>query len=355
MTGGEPRKPIIIAGPCSVESREQTLATCLGLAAIGCVDMLRGGVWKPRTYPSCFQGVGEVGLEWLAEAKARTGLPFGVEVANGRHVEAALGAGAGADMVWIGARTTGNPFSVQEVADALRGVSVTVLVKNGQMPDTGLWTGAVERLLRAGIAQERLLLVHRGFAQAAGSGYRNPPVWHVALEMRRRFPELKMLCDPSHICGRRDNLAATAQKAADLSYDGLFMESHVRPDTALSDAGQQVTPERLGELLAGIRWRRETVDIPQFEADMERLRLEIDQIDAQLFSLLSRRMGIAEDIGRIKRENDVTILQRRRWDEIVDNMVARAGELGLSPEFVRTILDAIHMESIAHQNEVMNP
>lgn len=353
MTGGEPRKPVIIAGPCSVESREQTLETCLGLAAIGCVDMLRGGVWKPRTYPSCFQGVGEVGLEWLAEAKVRTGLPFGVEVANGRHVEAALCAGA--DMVWIGARTTGNPFSVQEVADALRGVSVTVLVKNGQMPDTGLWTGAVERLLRAGIAQERLLLVHRGFAQAAGSGYRNPPVWHVALEMRRRFPELKMLCDPSHICGRRDNLAATAQKAADLSYDGLFMESHVRPDTALSDAGQQVTPERLGELLAGIRWRRETVDIPQFEADMERLRLEIDQIDAQLFSLLSRRMGIAEDIGRIKRENDVTILQRRRWDEIVDNMVARAGELGLSPEFVRTILDAIHMESIAHQNEVMNP
>ena len=173
--------------------------------------------------------------------------------------------------------------------------------------------------------------------------------------MRRRFPELKMLCDPSHICGRREGLAATAQKAADLSYDGLFMESHVRPDEALSDAAQQVTPEQLGELLAGIRWRRETVDVPQFEADMERLRLEIDQIDAQLFALLSRRMGIAADIGRIKRENDVIILQRRRWDEIVDNMVARAGELGLSPEFIRTILDAIHMESIARQNVVMNP
>ena len=315
--------------------------------------MIRGGVWKPRTYPSCFQGVGEVGLEWLAEAKAETGLPFGVEVANSRHVEAALGAGA--EMVWIGARTTGNPFSVQEVADALRGTEVLVLVKNAQMPDTGLWTGAVERMLTAGVGPERLVLVHRGFAQTSGNEYRNPPVWHVALEMRRRFPELKMLCDPSHICGRREGLAATAQKAADLSYDGLFMESHVRPDEALSDAAQQVTPEQLGELLAGIRWRRETVDVPQFEADMERLRLEIDQIDAQLFALLSRRMGIAEDIGRIKRENDVIILQRRRWDEIVDNMVARAGELGLSPEFIRTILDAIHMESIARQNVVMNP
>ena len=344
---------MIIAGPCSVESREQTLATYRGLAACGCVDMIRGGVWKPRTYPSCFQGVGKVGLEWLAEAKAETGLPFGVEVANSRHVEAALGAGA--DMVWIGARTTGNPFSVQEVADALRGTEVLVLVKNAQMPDTGLWTGAVERMLAAGVGPERLVLVHRGFAQTSGNEYRNPPVWHVALEMRRRFPELKMLCDPSHICGRREGLAATAQKAADLSYDGLFMESHVRPDEALSDAAQQVTPEQLGELLAGIRWRRETVDVPQFEADMERLRLEIDQIDAQLFALLSRRMGIAEDIGRIKRENDVIILQRRRWDEIVDNMVARAGELGLSPEFIRTILDAIHMESIARQNVVMNP
>ncbi len=343
---------MIVAGPCSVESREQTLATCRGLAACGCVDMIRGGVWKPRTYPSCFQGVGEIGLRWLVEAKEQTGLPFGVEVANGRHVEASLDAGA--DMVWIGARTTGNPFSVQEVADALRGTHALVLVKNGQMPDTALWTGAVERLSAAGIPPERLVLVHRGFSQASGGGYRNPPVWHVALEMRRRFPELKMLCDPSHICGCREGLAATAQKAADLSYDGLFMESHIRPDEALSDAGQQITPQRLGELLAGLRWRRETVDVPQFEADMERLRLEIDQIDAQLFSLLSRRMGIAENIGRIKRENDVTILQRRRWDEIVEHIVGRAGELGLSPEFIRTILDAVHMESIAHQNAVMN-
>lgn len=348
-----PKKPFIIAGPCSVESREQTLATIRGLAACGRIDMIRGGVWKPRTSPNCFQGVGEEGLAWLAEAKRETGLPFGVEVANARHLEAALQAGA--DMVWIGTRTTGNPFSVQEVADALRGVDrVMVCVKNAPVADTGLWTGAVERLAAAGVSGERLWLIHRGFAQEVDGAYRNPPAWHVALEMRRRFPQLRMLCDPSHMCGRRELLAQTMQKAADLLYDGLFVESHIAPERALSDAGQQVTPAELCRMLAGICWRSEEAHQPQFEQELERYRLEIDQLDDQLFSLLSRRMRVVERIGRIKRENGVTILQRRRWGEIVENLTGRAAALNLSRDFIRTVLDAIHMESIAHQNRVMN-
>lgn len=352
MSEQNARKPWIIAGPCSVESREQTLETCMELAACDCVDMIRGGVWKPRTYPGCFQGVGEVGLKWLEEASRLTGLPFGVEVANARHVEASLKAGAA--MVWVGARTTGNPFSVQEVADALRGVDILVLLKNPPMADVGVWAGAVERLLASGIDAERLSLIHRGFSQSGNGCYRNPPLWSVALEMRQRFPELKLLCDPSHICGGREHLAEISQKAADLSYEGLFVESHNNPASALSDAEQQITPAELKRMLCSIRWRKEGPECPGFEREVERLRLEIDQIDAQLFALLSHRMSIAEGIGCIKRENDVTILQRRRWEEIVEGIVARAATLNLSPEFIRTILDAIHMESIAHQNKVMN-
>lgn len=345
-------KPLIVAGPCSVETREQTLETCRRLAETGRVAMIRGGVWKPRTYPTGFQGVGEVGLEWLGEAKGETGLPFGVEVANARHVEAALAAGA--DMVWIGARTTGNPFSVQEVAEALRGSRVAVFVKNAPMTDIGLWAGAVERLTGAGIAEDRIMLIHRGFSQFNGGGFRNPPMWHLALEMRRRFPGMGMLCDPSHIAGRRSRLAEVAQKAADLSYDGLFVESHCDPDSALSDAAQQVTPDGLVELLDSVIWRDENPEHSEFEREIERLRLEIDQIDAQMFELLARRMGVSEEIGRIKRENGVTILQRKRWREVVENVVGRAAELNLSPEFIRAVLDAVHMESIAHQNDVMN-
>lgn len=351
MPEDRPKKPLIIAGPCSVESIEQTLDTCRALAAYGGVDMIRGGVWKPRTSPACFQGVGEAGLQWLAQAKRETGLPFGVEVANARHVEAALAGGA--DMVWIGTRTTGNPFSVQEVADALRGSSVTVLVKNGQMPDTEVWAGAVERVLNAGIPPRNLILVHRGFAQTSAV-FRNPPLWHVALEMRRRFPSLRMLCDPSHMCGSRERIAATVQKAADLSYDGLFIESHICPDVALSDASQQLTPQELHGMLSTIKWRKEEGVLPSFGDEMERLRMEIDQIDSQLFALFSQRMKIADRIGRIKRENDVTILQRKRWQELVDNILGRADELGLSAEFIKAVLNAVHMESISHQNDVMN-
>lgn len=293
-----------------------------------------------------------MGLAWLAEAKRETGLPFGVEVATERHVEAALAAGA--DMVWIGARTVGSPFGVQEAADALRGTGVSVLVKNPPMPDTELWTGAVERLLDAGLAPERLMLVHRGFAQKPDGGYRNPPMWHIALEMRRRFPQLRMLCDPSHICGRRARLAATAQKAADLSYDGLFMESHAHPDEALSDAAQQITPEELAAMVHGICWRTEQCDTPLFDREIEKLRLEIDQIDSQVLELLARRMSISDEIGRMKRDNGITIFQRARWKEVLANSVGRAAELGLSPKFLHAIMEAVHMESIARQNRVMN-
>lgn len=347
------RKPLIIAGPCSVESREQLLSTCSAIKAGGRVDMIRGGIWKPRTRPGYFQGIGEIGLEWLAEMKRLTGLPFGVEVANGKHVEAAMRHGA--DMVWIGARTTVNPFNVQEVADVLRGSGVMVMIKNSPIPDVGLWAGAVERIAAAGIPSENMALIHRGFSQSTESGYRNPPVWHVALEMRQRFPELRILCDPSHICGSRERIAEIAQKAADLSYDGLFIESHINPCEALSDAAQQLTPAELDTILASIKWRRESVaEHPEFERELERFRLEIDQIDSELFGLLSRRMQIAEGIGAIKRDNDVTILQLKRWEEIVENIVRRAGELNLNPDFIRTILNAVHMESISHQNSVMN-
>lgn len=353
MSENNTKKPLIIAGPCSVESRQQLTDTYSALAAAGMVDMIRGGVWKPRTRPGHFQGVGEVGLEWLAEAKAATGLPFGVEVANAAHTEKALKHGA--DMVWIGTRTTVNPFNVEEIAEALCGTDVLVMIKNAPMPDTGLWSGAVERISQAGIPAEKIILIHRGFVQSSDSSFRNPPAWHIALEMRRRFPELRMLCDPSHICGERTHLHEISQKAADLSYDGLFIESHINPASALSDAGQQLTPEELSTLLTSIKWRREKANHPEFERELERYRLEIDQIDSELFGLLSRRMKIAEGIGLIKRDNNVTILQRKRWEELMEKMLHCAASLDLNTEFVKAILDAIHLESIAHQNKVMNP
>ena len=352
MSNERENSPIIIAGPCSVESREQTLATCLGIAEGGYATMLRGGVWKPRTSPKCFQGVGECGLEWLREAKTQTGLPFGVEVANARHVELSLHNGA--DMVWLGARTTGNPFSVQEIADALRGTNITILVKNSMMPDIGIWIGAVERLVQSGVAESNIMLVHRGFSFTSDNTYRNPPLWHLALEMRSRMPELKMLCDPSHICGRTETIPATIQEAADLMYDGLFVESHADPSHALSDARQQLTPSALGNILKNISWRRETPATNTYDKELQRLRLEIDQIDSQLFGLLSHRMKVSDKIGKLKLENNITILQRKRWSEVVERWSEMATQLGLSREFVHSILDAVHMESIAHQNEIMN-
>lgn len=344
------KRPLIISGPCSAETEEQTLETCRRLAATGAVDVLRAGIWKPRTKPGSFEGVGLPGLSWLAKAKEETGLPIATEVANAKHVEGALEFGV--DVLWIGARTTVNPFSVQDIADALRGVNIPVLVKNPMNPDLDLWTGAVQRLQKVGI--ENVGLIHRGFSSFGLSRYRNNPMWPLAIEMKMRMPEVPMIGDPSHITGRRDLLKEVAQECADLNYDGLIIESHVCPEKAWSDAAQQLTPEDLGELVHSIVWRKEQVDKPEFQMSLDKLRSQIDQYDAELFTILSKRMDVAEKIGEIKRDNEVMILQSARWDDIVKRVLAMSDELKLSREFLNILLNSIHMESISRQNKVMN-
>ncbi|MCC8034387.1 MAG: chorismate mutase [Rikenellaceae bacterium] len=346
-------KPVIISGPCSAETQEQTLETCRQLAASGVVDVLRAGVWKPRTNPGTFEGVGLKGLAWMAEAKRGTGLPIAVEVATSKHVESALEFGV--DVLWIGARTTVSPFAIQDIADSLRGNrDVKVLIKNPMNPDLALWAGAVARLENVGIDIKNIGLIHRGFSYFGHTKYRNSPMWHLVLEMRSRFPEMAMICDPSHICGTRTYLLEVSQAAADMRYDGLIIESHICPEKALSDAAQQVTPDALVELVKSIRWRADSTDDPEFKKSLALYRSEIDQIDCEVFDLLSRRMKVAEKIGRVKRDNNVAILQGGRWTSIVDKVVAQSGKLDLSEEFVRTVLEAIHIESIDRQNKVMN-
>ena len=346
------KRPLIISGPCSAESEEQLLTTCQALAAEGCVDVLRAGIWKPRTRPDTFEGVGIKGLPWLAKAKRVTGLPIATEVASAKHVESALAFGV--DLLWIGARTTVNPFLVQEIADALRGSDVSLLIKNPMNPDIELWSGAVARFAKAGFTQERLGLIHRGFSVSGHWQYRNDPMWHLVFDMQSRFPEMMMICDPSHIGGHRDHLATLSQTAANLNYGGLMIESHCSPSEALSDAQQQLVPEALGNLVRQISWRAERSDDATYLRDLERCRTEIDQIDGEIFDLLSRRMNIADRIGEIKRDNDVIILQSQRWASIVERIISRSAELGLSKEFLRTTLEAIHVESIEHQNRIMN-
>src|SRR4249919_204979 len=280
------KRPLIISGPCSAETEEQVLETATQLAATGKVDMLRAGIWKPRTRPGSFEGIGTKGLPWLQQAKKLTGLPVAVEVATGKQVEDALHFDV--DVLWIGARTTVNPFSVQEVADALRGVDVPVLIKNPINPDLELWTGAVERVAKAGI--KNIGLIHRGFSAYGNTEYRNAPMWHLVIEMKRRHPEMMIINDPSHICGRRDILQDVAQKAIDLDFDGLIIESHIDPDNAWSDAKQQITPERLGEMLDAIRWRKEDIASEEFHASLEKLRQQINQLDDELMQILGQRM-----------------------------------------------------------------
>jgi chorismate mutase len=344
------KRPIIISGPCSAETEEQMVTTAQQLAATGKVDILRAGIWKPRTKPGMFEGIGAKGLPWLQQAKKLTGLPTSVDVATGKQVQDALTFDV--DMLWIGARTTVNPFSVQEVADALRGVDVPVLIKNPINPDLELWSGAVERVARAGIS--RIGLIHRGFSSYGNTEFRNAPMWHLAIEMKRRNPGMLMINDPSHICGRRDILADVAQKAIDLDFDGLMIESHMDPDKAWSDAKQQVTPERLAEMIDAIKWRMEDVSSETFHAALDKLREQINHIDDELMDLLAQRMRIAEKIGEYKRNNSVTILQTNRWNQILDKSFNKADKLGLSREFVTRYLDAVHMESINRQNNVMN-
>jgi chorismate mutase len=344
------KRPLIISGPCSAETEEQVIETAERLAKTGKVDMLRAGIWKPRTKPGMFEGIGAKGLPWLQKAKKLTGLPTTVEVATGKQVEDALTFDV--DVLWIGARTTVNPFSVQEVADALRGVDVPVLIKNPINPDLELWQGAVERVARAGIKQ--IGLIHRGFSSYGNTEFRNAPMWHLAIEMKRRMPGMPIINDPSHICGRRDILQATSQKAIDLDFDGLMIESHIDPDNAWSDAKQQITPERLAEMLSAISWRKEDVPSESYHAALDKLREQINHIDDELMQLISQRMSIAEKIGEYKRNNNVTILQATRWNEVLDKALLKAGKVGLSEEFIARYMDAIHMESINRQNKIMN-
>lgn len=344
------KRPLIISGPCSAETEEQVIETAQRLAATGKIDMLRAGIWKPRTKPGMFEGVGAKGLPWLQQAKKLTGLPTTVEVATGKQVQDALTFDV--DVLWIGARTTVNPFSVQEVADALRGVDVPVLIKNPINPDLELWGGAVERVARAGV--KNIGLIHRGFSSYGNTEYRNAPMWHLAIDMKLRHPGMMMINDPSHICGRRDILLEVMQRAIDLDYEGLMIESHIDPDHAWSDAKQQVTPERLSEMLDTIIWRKEDVSSDEYHAALEKLRQQINQLDDELMQILSQRMKVAEQIGNYKRSNNITILQTNRWNEIIERAIAKGDKLGLSREFITHYLDAVHMESINHQKKIMD-
>src|SRR5690349_542020 len=344
------KRPIIISGPCSAETEEQVLETAKRLKATGKVDMLRAGIWKPRTRPGSFEGIGTKGLPWMQQAKKITGLPVTVEVATAKQVEDALTFEV--DVLWIGARTTVNPFSVQEIADALRGVDVPVLIKNPINPDLELWTGAVERVAKAGIKQ--VGLIHRGFSSYGNTEYRNAPMWHLAIEMKRRNPDMPIINDPSHICGRRDILLDVAQKAINLDFDGLIIESHIDPDNAWSDAKQQVTPEKLGEMINSIVWRKEDINSEEFHAALEKLRQQINHLDDELMQILGQRMLVAEKIGQYRKDNSITILQTNRWNEILERAFRKGEKIGLSKEFITKYFDAVHMESINHQNKIMN-
>ncbi|MCP9751422.1 chorismate mutase [Ferruginibacter sp. HRS2-29] len=343
------KRPLIISGPCSAETEEQVLETARRLAATGKVNMLRAGIWKPRTKPGLFEGIGTKGLPWLLKAKQETGLPTTVEVATAKHVQDALQFDV--DVLWIGARTTVNPFSVQEVADALKGVDIPVLIKNPINPDLELWSGAIERLQKAGLKD--IGMIHRGFSSYGNTQFRNAPMWHLPIEMKRRFPEMLLVCDPSHICGNRTMLQDVSQKSIDLDFGGLMIESHIDPDNAWSDAKQQITPERLSEMLGDLVWREENISTQEFITALATLREQINHIDDELLTLIGQRMKIADKIGQYKRDNNVTILQTNRWNEILDRAVAKGEALGLSKEFIIRYFDAVHLESISHQNKIM--
>ena len=342
--------PLIIAGPCSAETEEQVLQTCIGLAKTKKVNILRAGIWKPRTKPGGFEGLGLKALPWLQAAKKITKLPIAIEVATAKHVEEAMRHNI--DVLWIGARTTVNPFSVQAIADALRGVAIPVFIKNPTNPDIELWIGAVERIAQAGIPQ--IGLIHRGFSVYGNTAYRNAPVWPLAIEMKRRLPSMLMLCDPSHIAGRRNILQAVAQQAIDLNMDGLMIEAHINPDSALSDAQQQITPETFLQMLNQLQWLTTLGKRENFVTTLQKLREQIDYIDDELLMLLSQRMQVADKIGLYKKENNMAILQMQRWNDILQRAYQKADALGLSQEFIAQYFDAVHMESIQHQTKVMH-
>jgi chorismate mutase len=338
--------PILIAGPCSAETLEQTLDTAKRLKSIG-VKIFRAGLWKPRTLPETFHGVGEEGLTWLRQVKEETGMLLATEVATREHVELCLDNGI--DVLWIGARTTTNPFAVQEIADALQGHdNIIVLVKNPVNPDIDLWVGALQRIYNAGIT--RIGAIHRGFGTGGNHIYRNVPEWHIAIELHRRIPELPILCDPSHMGGSRDLIPTLSQQALDMGFDGLFVESHCNPDKALSDSKQQITPEELCEVLNSLVVRR----MNQPNEVLNMLRQQIDDCDNNLVELLNKRMSISREIGCYKKEHDMQVVQTSRFDEILTLRVKQAQEMGMSSDFMKRVMTAIHQESVRQQIDIMN-
>lgn len=343
-------RPLVISGPCSAETESQMLTTAKQLKATGKVHALRAGIWKPRTRPGQFEGAGEPGLQWLVKAKEETGLPITTEVATAAHVELCLKAGV--DILWVGARTTVNPFSVQEIADALRGVDIPVMVKNPVNPDLELWIGALERLNRAGIT--RMAAIHRGFSSFEKGPFRNAPMWDLAIELKTRVPGLEVICDPSHISGNRELIAMVSQKALDLDMAGVMIESHLNPDAAWSDAKQQVTPSALAKIVDGLVVRTSSSDNKNFKDTLGLLRDQIDQLDDEIMQKLANRMKISEKIGQYKKENNVTILQVGRWEEIVQTRVSLGKAMGLDEGFTRDLLRLVHHESIQVQTKVMN-
>ena len=344
LPGVDAKRPLVIAGPCRAETEEQVMDTARRLHDRG-IKIFRAGIWKPRTKPGGFEGIGVEGLPWLKRVQSEFGMYTAVEVATANHVRECLAHGV--DILWVGARTSANPFAVQEIADALEGVDIPVLVKNPVNPDLDLWIGAIERIHNAGI--RRIGAIHRGFSTADKKIYRNLPQWHIPIELHRQIPNLPIICDPSHIGGKRELIAPLCQQAMDLNFDGLIVESHCHPDKAWSDAAQQVTPEVLDFILNTLVIR----DMTQSTENLSALRRQIDELDNSLLELLARRMRISDEIGLYKKEHNMPILQAQRYDEILQNRISQAVEMGMDGEFMKNVLVAIHEESVRHQQEIM--
>jgi chorismate mutase len=341
--------PLVIAGPCSAETETQVLRIAHEVKNLG-IRIFRAGIWKPRTRPGGFEGVGAIGLEWLQKAKAETGLLMAIEVANANHVQLALAHDI--DILWIGARTAVNPFAVQEIADALKDTDKIVLLKNPINPDLSLWIGGVERLQNAGI--KKIGVIHRGFSSYEKTKYRNQPEWQIAIDLHNRFPDLPLIGDPSHITGNREMIQEVSQQALDLNYDGLMIETHHTPEQAWSDAAQQVTPSALKKILNNLKVKRETTTEEDFNEQMTHLRSQIDSFDTKLLGILGDRMKVAEQIGLLKKEKNIAVLQNKRWNEVLEKMIKEGHEKGLGEAFILKLFKAIHQESIVHQEKIIN-
>ncbi len=342
--------PLVIAGPCSAESELQMLTTANELSKNDKISYFRAGVWKPRTRPGSFEGIGVKALDWMKAVKEQTGLKLATEVANAEHVEACLKAGV--DLLWIGARTSVNPFSVQEIADAIKGVDICIAVKNPINPDLQLWVGALERINKVGIT--KLIAIHRGFSSYEKSPFRNQPLWDYPIELKTICPQIPIICDPSHIAGTRDLIPFIAQKALDMDMDGFIIESHINPSAALSDAAQQLSPKDLDSLLKSLVVRIAISKNEEFSDQLDKLRDMIDELDEDITQKLSSRMEIAEKIGKYKKDHNVTILQVKRWEELIAHRITYASALGLSKDFMKRFLKLVHKESIRRQTEIMN-